>query len=110
MADSRAEQASPAASLSGGAGGARIRGTRREARLKARHALADLELEHALGVVRVLDERVDARPVDDELAPVDAHAAVAVEHRPRAARLVGPGVGPFLVAGLGLQEQARLVL
>src|SRR5215204_2616975 len=87
-----------------------IRRSRREGRRVGRHALGDLDLEDARGVVVVPDERVDARPVDEELAPVDAHRPAPVEHRERRTRLVRAGVGTFVVGGLRLEQQPGLVL
>ena len=94
---------------------------RREARRVARHAVADLELEHALGVVRVLDEREAARAGRPRRAAVDAHLAVAVEHaptrrpprtgrsrRPAGRRSARGSSAPGVV--LGAQRRERLAL
>ena len=64
---------------------------RRERDGVALHAVADLEVEHAGRVARVLDERVRAGMVDRDLAAVGAHrrrarTAPPTRRRPRRAR------------------------
>jgi len=49
----------------------------------AGHAGADLEFQHARGVVLVLDEAVAAGRGDGDLAAVGADVARALEHGPR---------------------------
>ena len=79
---------------------------RREARGVAGDAVAHAQVEHALLVMRVLDEQVGARMLDRHRAPVDRDRAAPVEDGPHRARLVGPAVGALAVGSVGTTTSA----
>src|SRR5437764_4358323 len=89
---------------------------RREARRVAAQAAAELELQDALGVARVLEQRERARVADLELdaprlgARIDPHDPAALQDRPHAAGLIRAAVGALLILGLGAQLGAGGIL
>ena len=88
----------------------RRRQPRREADGEALDAVADLEVEHALGAHRVGDDLVGARVLDRDRRPFTRDLAVAVEDGPHAAGDVRAAHAPGHVRGRHDDPRLRVVL
>ena len=87
--------------------GPRQHHSRREAGRVAGHARTDLEVEHGVDVVVVLEEQVGAGPLHGDPLAVDVQLAGPAQHGPHRAGTVRSAVGAGLVGRLGRDRRRR---